>query len=102
MFISEVKLAVKHKLPILIVLLSDGYLGTIRDASLKSGLTQYPATIHQPSWINILEGFEVPGIRIDSLNFLEKTLIDWDMKSPLYLEMKFDADSYRQMTEGIR
>jgi acetolactate synthase-1/2/3 large subunit len=102
MFVSEIKLAVQNSLPILFVLMSDGYLGTIRGASLKKSLTQQPTTIHDPSWIGVMEGFGVPGVRIESLAALEKALMNWDQLHPLYLEARFDPTAYQSMTEGIR
>jgi hypothetical protein len=77
-------------------------LGTIRGASLKNSLTQYPATIHQPSWIHVMEGFGVSSVRIETIDLLEKTLCDWDKRNPLYLEVAFNANAYQRMTEGIR
>ena len=102
MFVSEIRLALQNRLPILIVLLSDGYLGTIRGASLKKSLTQYPAIIHEPSWLRVMEGFGVPGVKVDTLEILEKALADWDLQHPLYIEVAFDPQAYQHMTEGIR
>ncbi len=49
-----------------------------------------------------MEGFGVEGVRIETLDVLEKTLIDWDQRHPLYLEVFFDPNAYHHMTEGIR
>lgn len=102
MFVAEVKLAVHNKLPLLIVLLSDSYLGTIRGASLKRRLTQHPVTIQQPSWIHVMDGLGVPSVRVKTVNDLQNTLAYWDMTGPLFLEVPFAPDSYQKMTEGIR
>jgi acetolactate synthase-1/2/3 large subunit len=102
MFVSEIKLAVKHKLPLLIVLISDSHLGTIRGGSLKKDLTQHPAVIDQPSWVKAIDGFGVPGARAETIDQIEKYLDAWDQKGPLFLEIPFDADEYQHMTDGIR
>jgi acetolactate synthase-1/2/3 large subunit len=102
MFVSEIKLAVKEKLPLLIVLLTDAYLGTIRGSSLQKGLTQHPAVISQPSWTKTIAGFDVPAARVEKIDQIEKSLAHWDQKGPLYLEIPFDADEYQHMTDGIR
>jgi acetolactate synthase-1/2/3 large subunit len=102
MFITEMKLAARHRLPLLIVLLSDAYLGTIRGASLKKGYSQQPAAIGRPSWIKTMEGLGVPAQRINDLNELEAALDGWRLNDPLYLEIPFDADAYQRMTDGIR
>ncbi len=102
MFISEMKLAVQHKLPLLVVLLSDSFLGTIRGAALQKGFSQQPTAIYQPSWLQTMEGLGVPGERINNVAELETALNRWGQKGPLYLEIPFDADEYQRMTEGVR
>jgi len=102
MFVSEVKLAVQNKLPLMVVLLSDSFLGTIRGASLQKGLSQLPTSIHQPSWLKALEGFGVPGKQIKKIAKLDKALAEWKKDGPLYLEIPFDPDDYQRMTDDIR
>jgi thiamine pyrophosphate-dependent acetolactate synthase large subunit-like protein len=102
MFVSEMKLAVQNKLPLMVVLLSDSFLGTIRGASLQRGLSQHPTIIDQPSWLKALEGLGVPGKQIRKIDKLEKALVEWKKDGPLFLEIPFDADDYQRMTEGIR
>ncbi len=102
MYVAELKLAVRHRLPLLVVLLSDGFLGTIRGASLNKGYTQLPAAIEQPSWIKAIQGLNVPGQRIKNSAELEAALASWDRSGPCYIEIFFDADEYQHMTDGIR
>jgi acetolactate synthase-1/2/3 large subunit len=102
MFVAELKLAVRHRLPLLIVLLSDAFLGTIRGASLNKGYTQLPTAIDQPSWIKAMEGLNVPSQRIKNSAELEAALASWDRSGPCYFEILFDADEYQHMTDGIR
>jgi acetolactate synthase-1/2/3 large subunit len=102
MFVSELKLAVQQQLPLLILLLTDSFLGTIRGGSLQKGLSQRPAVISQPSWIKAIEGFDLPAARVETVNQIEKSLTKWDQKGPLFLEIPFEADEYQRMTEGIR
>ena len=102
MFIAELKLAVLNRLPLMVVLLSDAFLGTIRGASLNKGYSQQPTAIDQPSWINVMEGLNVPGRRINNSAELEAALADWDRSGPCYIEALFDPDDYQRMTDGIR
>jgi acetolactate synthase-1/2/3 large subunit len=102
MFVSEVKLAVRHNLPLLIVLLSDSFLGTIRSTSLQKGLSQQPTAIHQPSWCRAMAGLGVPAERVKKLDGLEKALAGWSRNDPLFLEIPFDPDNYQRMTDGLR
>lgn len=102
MYMAELKLAARHRLPLLIVLLSDGFLGTIRGASLSKGYSQLPTAIDQPSWIKTMQGLNVPGQRINNSAELEAALANWDRSGPHYFEIFFDADEYQRMTDGIR
>jgi acetolactate synthase-1/2/3 large subunit len=102
MFVSEMKLAVQNKLPLIVALLSDSFLGTIRGASLQKGLSQHPTIIDQPSWLKALEGLGVPGKQVRKIEQLEKNLAEWKKDGPLFLEIPFDANDYQRMTEGIR
>ena len=102
MFIAELKLAVLNRLPLMVVLLSDAFLGTIRGASLNKGYSQQPTAIDQPSWINVMQGLNVPGRRINNSAELEAALADWDRSGPCYIEVLFDPDEYQRMTDGIR
>jgi acetolactate synthase-1/2/3 large subunit len=102
MFAAEMKLASQNKLPLLLILMSDGHLGTIRAGALSKGLSQKPTVIPQPSWLKAMEGMGVPGVCVDSRENLERALKDWGRDGPLYIEIMFDADQYQAMTEGIR
>ena len=102
MFISEMKLAAQHHLPLLVVLLSDAFLGTIRAASLSKGYSQQPTAIDQPSWLQTMEGLGIAGQRIHDSEELATALEGWNRDAPLYLEVPFDADEYQGMTAGIR
>jgi thiamine pyrophosphate-dependent acetolactate synthase large subunit-like protein len=102
MFVAEVKLAVRHQLPLLVVLLSDSFLGTVRGESLKRNLTQAPTTIYGPSWIRAMEGLGVMSERVENSMSLERILGQWTKQGPLFIEVAFDPDAYQKMTDGIR
>jgi thiamine pyrophosphate-dependent acetolactate synthase large subunit-like protein len=102
MFASEIKLAVQHRLPLIVVLLSDSFLGSIRGVSLQKKLTQAPARINQPSWVKCMEGSGVQAEPVENPSQLEKALQGWQVNSPLFVEVSFDPDEYQDMTVGIR
>ncbi len=103
MFLADMKLAVKHRLPLIVVLMSDAYLGSIRVRSIKDDLTEKPVTIHQPSWMKAVEGLGVEACRAESEQAVEDILNSWDLsKGPLFIELHFDPENYQQMVNGIR
>lgn len=103
MFVSEVKLAVAQKVPLLIVLMTDGYLGSIRTRALKDGMDQGPVTIIRPSWMEVFESFDMPVGRAKNESDLVALMEGWQPENgPMYMELAFDPDLYQLMGEGIR
>ena len=101
MFTSELKMAADLKLPLIIILLSDGKFGTLRGRSLKDGLSEKPLTIYSPSWIEVIEGLGINSAQVNSEYQLHQILAQWDRK-PLYIETTFDPEKYRIMTQRLR
>jgi len=103
MFIADIKIAVQHQLPLIVVLMSDAYLGSIRVRSIKDGLTEKPVTIHRPSWLKVFHGLGVNAIQAKDETDIKDALDDWDSaRGPLFLEIPFDPDGYQHMVDGIR
>ena len=102
MFAAEIKIAAQNRLPLVVILMCDARLSSIRAGAIAKRLTQAPTRIHQPSWLAAIEGLGVPGVRVGSENELEKALDGWKGHGPFYIEACFDADRYQRMTEGIR
>lgn len=103
MFIADLKLAVTHKLPLLTVLLSDSYMGSLRGRSLSEGLTEKPMIIERPSWRKAVEGMGVPAMEVGDEEGLIAALRDWNPSGgPLFLEAFFDPQAYQEMVKGIR
>lgn len=103
MFIADIKMAVKHHLPLIVVLISDAYLGSIRMRSIKDGLTEVPTAIYQPSWVKAVEGFGVHAARAKDEAEIETTLKSWNPRlGPLFIEIPFDPESYQRMVTNIR
>lgn len=103
MYLAELKLAVRHGLPLLVVLMTDGAFASIRTRALREGLTQEPITMDGRSWVPALDGLGVPGRRVEAAPALERALADWSPASgPGFLEVAFEPDAYERMAEGVR
>lgn len=102
MFVAEARIAVKLGLPLAVVLLTDGHLGTILGGALAKDLTQKPTQIAAPSWLDAMAGCGYHVKSVDSLASLGKALAAWNCKSPLFLEAAFDPMAYQKMTVGVR
>ncbi len=103
MYLSEVKLAVRHNLPLLVVLMTDNGFGSIRIRAIKDGLTQKPLTMDGSSWTSVLESLGIPSVRAESLSAVHLALAKWEAsKGPAFLEIPFKPEDYDEMVKDIR
>lgn len=102
-YLSEIKLAVEKKLPILFVLMSDDGYGTISIGGIKKELSENAYKINNSSWHEAVEKMGCASQRIENKEDLEKSLNDWQFQEgPMFLEMHFEPDEYREMVKNIR
>jgi len=103
MYLGEMRLAVERRLPVLLVLMTDGRFGSISTRAIKDGLTRAPLEIGNPSWMPIMQGFGLPCWRANNLDELHAALGSWNPGGgPGYLEIAFDAEPYERMCNKIR
>jgi len=101
--VAELKMAVQAKLPVMVVLLSDGGYGSVRTRAIRDGLTQAPLLMDQPSWLDAISGLGLPGVRVENIDAFNDALDHWQPDSgPVFIEAGFEADAYQSMTNGIR
>ena len=103
MYPETITVAVREKLPVLVMLMNDGYYASIRQAAVKKGYPQTSLRMPKCSWSEVFHGFGCPSERIESPSALSRALETWMQSSgPLFLDLVFDPDAYLSMTEGIR
>jgi acetolactate synthase-1/2/3 large subunit len=103
MYPDTITIAVREKLPLLVLLMTDGFFSSIRQGAVKQRLSQNCLRLDSSCWTSMFQALGCPAERIESLVALEKALQAWNMSTgPLFLELVFDADAYMAMTEGIR
>lgn len=103
MYPDVVTTAVRTKLPLLVLLMTDGYFASIRQGAVEKGLAQQPLRLESAYWTSVFQAFGCPAERLTSCVALERALRAWDHTSgPLFLELAFAADAYLSMTAGIR
>jgi thiamine pyrophosphate-dependent acetolactate synthase large subunit-like protein len=103
MYPETVALALRHQLPVLIVLMNDGTYSSIRQAAVKKGYSQASLCMQTYDWASVFEGFGCPSQRINSFPALIGAVAYWVHNAgPLFLNLEFNAESYLSMTEGIR
>lgn len=103
MYLAELRLAVERKLPLLVVLMSDGRYGSVVGRALKEGLTQAPMQFANPSWSAVMQSLSMPVWRATDEDSLSTALRAWrPADGPGYVEIAFDPDAYQEMCVGIR
>lgn len=103
MYLAEARLAARHRLPLIIMLMTDGTFGSIRTRSLKDGITQKPLLMEGRSWIPAFEALGIPGVRTTTPEALGSALRTWNAASgPIFIEVPFDPDPYEAMVRDIR
>jgi len=103
MYLAEVKLAVRRKLPLLIVLMTDNAFASIRTRAIKDHLTQKPLTMDGRSWTPVFESLGLPSERVATFDAVEQALARWTPASgPAFLEISFKPEPYEAMVRDIR
>lgn len=103
MYISDIKLAVQNRLPMLTILMSDNGFGSIRPRARANGFSFSPIQTDGKSWVPVLDAFGVPGDRVETEQEFERVLKAWDPSTgPAFIEIGFNPDAYEIMSRGIR
>jgi acetolactate synthase I/II/III large subunit len=103
MYPETISIAIRENLPMLVFLMADGFLSSVRQSAFKGGLSQKYLRVDSACWRATVQAWGCPAERIESLADLESALADWKQSpGPLLMELPFDADEYMLMTDGIR
>lgn len=103
MSLTDVKLAVRHRLPLLVVLMTDGSFSSVRTQAKVKALTEFPLYTDQQDWVPIFEAFGIPGSNAYNHAAVEDALAKWEpANGPAFLQVSFDPDAYEAMVTGIR
>ncbi len=101
-YVAELKLALDERLPLLVLLLSDGRYGSIGSADASERALRRATVVRRPSWHAAVEGMGCPAERVSSLADFVAAVRGWDRSGPLFLEASFDPEAYAAMIEDVR
>jgi acetolactate synthase-1/2/3 large subunit len=103
MFAAELRIAVARRLPLLVVLLSDGGFGSVRTRAIRDGLRQEALIVETSSWLAAMEGLGLPGSCSDDNGGISDALACWRPEDgPAFLQVNFDPETYQEMVVGVR
>lgn len=102
-FLAEIRIAVERKLPVLIVLMTDGHFGSMRGRVLERGFTEVGVRIASPSWERAVAGMGCPSVRATTLRAFDDALGQWYPSSgPLFVEAVMPDLAYIEMVKALR
>lgn len=100
---GELSLAVDRRLPLAVIFMRDGSLASIRGRALQQGHTTRPLLRSTQRWADAAAGLGFAVHRAADLAACHAAFEAWDPDGgPLFLECRFDQDSYLTMTRGLR
>lgn len=103
MYPETMTVAVRRNLPLIVMVMNDGYYASVRQAAAYKGFTQKPVTIDRCRWSAVFQAMGCSSERIESQAALQQALQSWtQVRGPLVLELPFDPEQYLAMTQGIR
>lgn len=102
MYPAEIKLAVTERLPLCVILMSDGVYGSIATAKKDPAMSSRAVTIDRPSWWQTVGTMGCAAVQVRSVESFAQAFAGWDRQQPLFIEAAFDAAKYRDMTADLR
>lgn len=102
-FFSELSLAVEQRWKLLVMVMKDGYFGSVRGRAISQGWTCEPLVMKDRSFARVAESMGMMSGQVASETALADWVGQWQKQSgPGLLECSFNADEYNQITELLR
>ena len=101
--VAELRTAALHRLPLLVVLFTDGGFGSIRGRAARLGLTTKPLEVPGTNWCNVLGALGIPATRVRTGGDWFAAVDDWvPADGPRFIEVVLDPDAYMHETARLR
>jgi acetolactate synthase-1/2/3 large subunit len=103
-YFSELALASEHPSRLCVLVMEDGYYGSIMGRASQMDLTQTPLTLSARNYLKAAEGLGLDSARAESEQDLQKILESWQKSQnrPLVVGCRFDPLSYRNQAQRLR
>jgi acetolactate synthase-1/2/3 large subunit len=102
-FIAELRIAVERRLPLLLVLMSDGHYGSMRARVLERGYTDSGVRVSQPSWQRVIAAMGCETVRVDDRRAFDAAVSAWrPAVGPLFIEAVMPDLAYLDMVKPLR
>jgi acetolactate synthase-1/2/3 large subunit len=101
-YVAELKIAIEDRLPLCVVLMTDGRYGSIAAAQRDRSASRRAVEICNPSWRQAIEGMGCEARQVSSLTNFEAAITGWSRGEPLFLEAPFNPRQYAELTKDLR
>lgn len=100
---AELALAVDHALPLLVIVMSDGYYGSIRSRARALGWSQRPLVLPNHRLVRAADTIGFATWKATSAVELDEAVAQWQRSgAPGLIEYQLDPDMYVDFTERLR
>jgi thiamine pyrophosphate-dependent acetolactate synthase large subunit-like protein len=102
-FFSELSLAVEHKLKLLVMVMSDGYFGSVLGRAKAKGWSTQPLRMSDRDLERVARAMGIVTLVGDCDDLLTGALKAWRSSiQPMLIRCDFDADEYARVAELLR
>jgi acetolactate synthase-1/2/3 large subunit len=100
--IGDIRTIIELNLPVCFVLFSDGFYGSVASYVDEDNVNIDLVKPFGVDWSPIFIALNVRTRVITNAVEFESFLLSWDMKTPMFIEAKFDYLIYREITKKLR
>ncbi len=93
-YLAEARLAAERRLPVLLVLMSDGYFGSMRAKVEERNLTAAGITVMPTNWGRLFESMGWDAQSVDDHDGFERVVSAWPADAPLMVEARMPPGPY--------
>jgi acetolactate synthase-1/2/3 large subunit len=101
-FVAELKLAIDRRLPLLVVLMTDGYYGSMRARVEAGGYTRSGIHVKRPAWHHVIGALGCDSVQVQDRSAFDAAVGAWTRSAPLFVEAVMPDRPYLEMVAPLR
>jgi acetolactate synthase-1/2/3 large subunit len=102
MYCAEMRLAVSERLPVCVILMSDGRYGSIACTSNDPSMSRAAVEMPGAEWNASIRAMGCEAVVARDIGAFERGLGAWTHDAPLFIECRFAPEPYAVMTRDLR
>jgi acetolactate synthase I/II/III large subunit len=102
MYIADFRIAAKEKLPLCLILMSDGRYGSVACTDSSGKMSRSAISVAGVSWSAAVEGMGCLVANVQSEDAFARAMAAWNRAEPLFVECQFPVEAYASMIRNLR